>query len=1013
MEAKKTEQAAGRAGGVRPHVVRSFTLRNLAKNRARSIVTIVGIALSCALLAAVLLCVSSLTAYMRDVELARDGAWMASVTTTDEDAIDKARADRQVSGLTDLTHVGQMQSFDSSKEDPADAVSAQLQIQAIDDSLTQLCTIQLSDGRLPQNSHEIVLNKKYQGTNELTDQPCELGSTFSGELALRCLADDDARRFDLSTSFGSFGEEGLVPSGIEASYTVVGFYDTDWSSTLTWSGGDSALVLESGQVVAPSQTYEGTVAASVQAFSPAFTYADADLVTAQAALGEEVDHTVYLATQGISTVGDLVALVESYFGTDTTVFTHDQLLRCLFMTDSRSLWETLYQLAGIVCAIIVIASASLIFNAFAISVAERTCQFGLLSSIGASKRQIRAMVFWEAMALAIVGIPAGLLLGVAGSAVVLGSISGQLASVLGASTDFPVPFTLAVDAPSLAMAALLALVVVMLSAWVPSRRAASVSAVEALRNVNDVRLSGRQLRRARSCASDPWKPHAFEVGAHILGVPGALASRSASRGPAKARVASASLAIAIVLFVTAGSFGDALKAIAGATTEEYDYDISVLAYSDQDGDVSRAQAVYQELCDVEGVQGQGAVALASLPASMPVSMAGPDAYGYDDGAGAFQYQVRLVFVDDEAYRVYLDQLGLNADEYLDASHPKALAYNETGHNGGVGYANLHVYAGTGTVSLLAYDLPTEASTRGPLYEGLYANDGSYAAGADAAGVWEMAPSDYEYSGSSDEDTSSEGSRADSQASAPDTSQTVRYPRSEYAKPLADIEVGAVVDEKPQGMSLNVQAGLIVPMSFAKTLFGQDNLAAATIDGGSLGFSAYFDADDPAQATSAMYNVMNDSDFLGYSVFNVDDQVKTQTDMVTVVNTLSYSFAIILALVAVANVFNTLVSSLLLRQREFAVLQSVGMSRTGVRRMVMWECVRFGARGLIGGLAASFVVTLLLHRAMGLSFRGLGFTMPWASVGMAFAVCILVTLLACAYGLKHAKTDNVVEALRMQ
>ena len=1009
MEAKKTEQAAGGAGGVRPHVVRSFTLRNLAKNRARSIVTIVGIALSCALLAAVLLCVSSLTAYMRDVELARDGAWMARVTTTDEGAIAQARSDEQVSGLTDLTYVGQMQSFDAGKEDPTDAVAAQLQIQAIDSDLTQLCTIQLCDGRLPQNSREIVLNKKYQGTTELTDQPCELGSTFSGELALRCLAGDEARRFDLDTSFGGFGEEGLVPSGVEATYTVVGFYDTDWSATLTWSA-DSALALESGQVVAPSQSYEGTVVASIQAFSPAFTYAGADLVTAQGALGEEVDHTVYLATQGISTVGDLVVLVESYFGTDITISTHDSLLRCLFMTDSRSLWETLYQLAGIVCAVIVIASASLIFNAFAISVAERTRQFGLLSSIGASKRQIRAMVFWEALALAVVGIPAGLLLGVVGSAVVLGFISEPLTNTLGGA-DFPVPFALAVDPVSLVAAAVLALVVVMLSAWVPSRRAANVSAVEALRNVNDVRLSRRQLRRARSCASDPWKPRAFEVGAHILGVPGALASRSASRGPAKARVASASLAIAIVLFVTAGSFGDALKAIAGATTEEYDYDISVSAYSDQDGDVSRAQAVYQELCDVGGVQGKGAIALVSLPASMPVSMAGDDAYGYDDGTGAFQYQASLVFVDDEAYRTYLDQLGLNADEYLDASHPKALAYNETGHNGGVGYANLHEYAGTGTVSLLAYDLPAEASARGPLYESLYASDGSYA--ADAAGVWEMVASEYEYSGSSDEGASSEGSGADSQANASDTSQTVRYPRSEYAKPLADIEVGAVVDEKPQGMSLKVQAGLIVPMSFAKTLFGQDNLAAATIDGGSLGFAAYFDADDPAQATSAMYNVMNDSDFLGYSVFNVDDQVKSQTDMVTVVNTLSYSFAIILALVAVANVFNTLVSSLLLRQREFAVLQSVGMSRAGVRRMVMWECVRFGARGLICGMAVSFVVALLLHRAMELSFRGLGFTMPWASVAIAFAVCILITLLACAYGLKHAKTDNVVEALRMQ
>ena len=1011
MEAKKTEQAATGSGAVRPHVVRSFTLRNLAKNRARSIVTIVGIALSCALLAAGLLCVSSLTAYMRDVELARDGAWMASVITTDDDAIAQARSDGRVSGLTDLTYVGQMQSFDAGKEDPTDAVAAQLQIQAIDSNLTQLCTIQLCDGRLPQNSHEIVLNKKYQGTTELTDQPCELGSTFSGELALRSLAGDEARRFDLCTGFGGFGEEGLVPSGVEATYTVVGFYDTDWSATLIWST-DSALVLESGQVVAPSQSYDGTVVAGIQAFSPAFTYADADLVTAQGALGEEVDHTVYLATQGVSTVGDLEALVESYFGTDTTISEHSQLLCCLFMTDSRSVWATLYQLAGIVCAIIVIASASLIFNAFAISVAERTRQFGLLSSIGASKRQIRAMVFWEALALAVVAIPAGLLLGVVGSAVVLGFISEPLTNTLGGA-DFPVPFALAVDPVSLVAAAVLALVVVVLSAWVPSRRAAGVSAVEALRNANDVRLSRRQLRHARSCASDPWKPRAFEVGAHILGVPGALASRSASRGPAKARVASASLAIAIVLFVTAGSFGDALKAIAGATTEEYDYDISVSAYSDQDGDVSRAQAVYQELCDVGGVQGKGAIALVSLPASMPVSMAGDDAYGYDDGTGAFQYQASLVFVDDEAYRTYLDQLGLNADEYLDASHPKALAYNETGHNGGVGYANLHEYAGTGTVSLFSYDLPAEASARGPLYESLYASDGSYAAGADAACVWEMAASEYEYSGSSDEGASSEGSGADSQANASDTSQTVRYPRSEYAKPLVDIEVGAVVDEKPQGMSLNVQAGLIIPMSFAKTLFGQDNLAAATIDGGSLGFAAYFDADDLAQAISAMYNVMNDSDFLGYSVFNVDEQVKSQTDMVTVVNTLSYSFAIILALVAVANVFNTLVSSLLLRQREFAVLQSAGMSRAGVRRMVMWECVRFGARGLICGMAVSFVVALLLHRAMELSFRGLGFTMPWASVAIAFAVCILVTLLACAYGLKHAKTDNVVEALRMQ
>ena len=76
------------AGRVHPHVIRSFTLRNLVKNRARSIVNIIGIALSCALLTAVMLSVGSLISYMRDSEVAYDGAWLASAMTTDEGAIE-------------------------------------------------------------------------------------------------------------------------------------------------------------------------------------------------------------------------------------------------------------------------------------------------------------------------------------------------------------------------------------------------------------------------------------------------------------------------------------------------------------------------------------------------------------------------------------------------------------------------------------------------------------------------------------------------------------------------------------------------------------------------------------------------------------------------------------------------------------------------------------------------------------------------------------------------------------
>ena len=73
-----------------------------------------------------------------------------------------------------------------------------------------------------------------------------------------------------------------------------------------------------------------------------------------------------------------------------------------------SVTATLYSLAAIVIGLIVFASVSLIYNAFSISVSERTKQFGLLSSVGATKKQLRRMVTFEALAVSAIGIPLGI-----------------------------------------------------------------------------------------------------------------------------------------------------------------------------------------------------------------------------------------------------------------------------------------------------------------------------------------------------------------------------------------------------------------------------------------------------------------------------------------------------------------------------------------------------------------------------------------------------------------------------
>ena len=99
---------------------------------------------------------------------------------------------------------------------------------------------------------------------------------------------------------------------------------------------------------------------------------------------------------------------------DTTLY-HRHPVQYLGVSDGRPIWGTLWMLAIVLAAVIVVASVSLIYNAFSISVAERTRQFGLLASVGASKRQLRRMVLFEALLIGAVGVPLGLVLGVAGT----------------------------------------------------------------------------------------------------------------------------------------------------------------------------------------------------------------------------------------------------------------------------------------------------------------------------------------------------------------------------------------------------------------------------------------------------------------------------------------------------------------------------------------------------------------------------------------------------------------------
>lgn len=217
----------------------------------------------------------------------------------------------------------------------------------------------------------------------------------------------------------------------------------------------------------------------------------------------------------------------------------------------------LYGLAAIVIVLIMFGSISLIYNAFSISVSERTKQFGLLSSVGATKKQLRKMVLFEALCVSIVGIPVGVCAGIAGIGVTLSLLGNQFLEM-----GLPIKMRVAVSLPSVVAAVFIALVTVLVSAWIPAKRSAKVSVIEAIRQSMDADAN----RKAAKTFAWAYK---------WFGLPGMLADKYYKHNGKRYRATILSLFMSVVLFVCASAFTRYLVIAASGGFVGVEYDLWV------------------------------------------------------------------------------------------------------------------------------------------------------------------------------------------------------------------------------------------------------------------------------------------------------------------------------------------------------------------------------------------------------------------------------------------------------
>ena len=974
----------------------NFTVKSLRANKVRTLVTIAGVALAAALLTAVLTTYVSLNDYLYRSEAHLAGTWMACVEADGSSALDEkiadAQADPQVAGTAILRDVG----FAALTADQQNTQGTYLAIRSIEGDVGDICGIEPSEGRLPENDHEIMLFSTWNdyGGVSLGDAvtfdvgqrvarlaPGEEGFMSAGTMTASWGVQGEAHESEITDGAplnssmgvleadidgGIFNEE--IANTEERTYTVVGFYDRPGYALSTAAG----MVGVTAGGAAPD----------------AFT-------------------DVFFTLNDVANTQQVEEAAEALFP-DEHVVLHTAMLRYMGVSSDSSIWATFYGLVVVLAAVIVVACVSLIFNAFNISVAERIKQFGLLSSVGASRRQLRRAVVLEGAIVAVIGIPCGLLIGLAGCAATFAALGPAISQLAGSGE---VAFRVAVNGWVLAAASVLTFVAVLVSVWIPAKRASRTNIIDSLRAASGSRVSKRGAARAAKCtgASSLWKTRG--AAGRVLGVGGMLARINRKRGTGKGRAASVSLALAIVLLMTAGSLNVFLGTLTDVVTGggEMAGEVGVMAQLDMEtpqpaapttpeavatanSELFARQAevfagAFHDLSRVAGAQPVGWKMTSDAYAIVPAAMAGEALVDQESGMGGKMVDGRVgtvgsvAYLDDAAFDDYAKSLGLNPADFRDPEHLRAIALARGYGNNGSVYQLLDILREPGTLEVV------EAVTY----------HGEPAAGI-GVGV-----------------TSGEGN-AEAFAFQPylegDDDGVEWFPMDEADVQTASIEVVALADE-PAPIVGGPGAGLqlIVPESMA---------AYQSFGSTSPIFYSYFDsadgdhgalAEELATAGSAYFHDKSPYGLAFYSFNDYIEQRDSNQMIATVVNVFCLLFAVILALIAMANVFNTVTNSLILRRREFAVMKSVGLSNRQFRAMVAEECVAWCIRGLVPGVLLSLLVSFLLWQVISGSMTGLPFTLPWSYVALAAAMTVVAVGASVAYGMHRCRADNVVEALR--
>lgn len=845
------------------NILNKLTIKNLKLNKKRSLGTIIGIILSVALICAVSNMVSSFRETLIQNAINESGYWHIRLYNVSNDKLKRLKLNKDIDNIYTISEDGYAK-LDTIKNE----YKPYLKFYGMNKETFNNLEFKLIKGRFPKNDNEIIisehLNKNGKANLKIDDE-------ITVNVGDRVTLEDDYVLND-SNPFDKGNE--IIKNPNTKKYRVVGI------------------------IKRPDVSFEPT---SAPAYTTITTSTNEDNFSVFISLKNPRDKNSFVELLGARNYDEVVNMGINNPRYDYTL--NNELLRWEALKFSDSTFSMLLSIAEVVIFIIIFTSVFCIRNSFAISTTEKMRMYGMLSSVGATKKQIKKSVLTEGFILGLIAIPIGIICGIIAVFVLLKIVNLLLGEYLFNNIDgmvFKVSFI------AIIISIILGFVTIYFSAISSAKKASKVSPIDNLRNTNDIKISSKKLKTPKLIKN------VFKTG-------GVLAYKNLKRSKKKYRTTVVSLIVSIFVFISMFTFINEGFKQSGNYYQNYDYNYRITFNNNSSMDE------INEIRNLDSVNASYLVYYAKLSILIDdISKINPEEpleceYDKNDKCIKKYARLNIILLDDSTFKSYVKKVKGNYDYLKDK--------------------------GILTDMYRFYDNKNKREYEDRIY------------------------------------TYKSGDTIDSKLLNGDN---------------ISINVGMVSNIMPYGFeNVYSNSGYIV----------LNNKYFNNID--YYGCDLMIDSLNTEQLTNDILDIDSELNY-----YDMDEEAKAEKSIVIVISIFLYGFIGVITLIGVTNIFNTITSNMELRQKEFAMLKSIGMTKKEFNHMINLETLFYSSKSLIYGSILGIIGSYFVHRA----FAGkidTQFVLPYKAILICILFVFIVVYMIMKYSINKINKQNMIETIRKE